>query len=143
MSHEICHVLGLSHCQYFSCSMNTSSSVLHTDTQPLFLCPVCLRKLQLSLDFQIKERYKKLLDFLLRHTEICTGSGLDREEMLRMQETQSLCRKDVCLIKNDVQTLLSILDVLNEKDERLGFTPIQHEDCIGYGEEHEEDASPS
>jgi len=126
MSHEICHVFGLSHCQYFSCTMNTSSSVLHTDTQPLLLCPVCLRKLQLSLNFRVKERYQKLLEFLLLHTQVCQRPGLPREEFLRMQETQVLSEKNVCLFKNDVQNILSILDVLQEKGENLGFSTLDH-----------------
>ena len=134
MSHEICHVFGLSHCQFFCCSMNTSSSVLHSDTQPLLLCPVCLRKLQLSLDFRIKERYKKLLEILLKHTESCTRPGLHCEEVLRMRETQSLCRNNVCLFKNDVQSILSLIDVLDEKDEKLGFTTVQYEDCQDHGD---------
>ena len=63
-SHEICHVFGMSHCAYFACAMNESKSVLQAEYQPLVLCPVCLRKLQKALDFDIVERYKALCSFL-------------------------------------------------------------------------------
>lgn len=41
--------------------MNGSSSVSEAITQPLFLCPVCLRKLQKFLGFDVLERYQDLL----------------------------------------------------------------------------------
>ena len=128
MSHEICHVLGMTHCQNFSCTMNTSSSVLHTDTQPLLLCPFCLRKLQLSSEFRIKERYENILKFLLLHAEICDSPGLDREEVIRMAETQVLKNDNVCLFKNDAQTIISILEILQEKSEDFGFETLNAEE---------------
>ncbi|XP_078346671.1 archaemetzincin-2-like [Oculina patagonica] len=63
-SHEICHVFGMSHCSYFACAMNESKSIHQAEIQPLFLCPVCLRKLQKSLGFDIIDRYKALSSFL-------------------------------------------------------------------------------
>ena len=45
-SHKICHVFGMAHYSYFACAVNESKSVLQAENQPLFLCPVCLRKLQ-------------------------------------------------------------------------------------------------
>ena len=63
-SHEICHLFGMSHCAYFACAMNESKSILQAENQPLFLCPVCLRKLQKALGFDVVERYKDLCSFL-------------------------------------------------------------------------------
>ncbi|XP_071957136.1 archaemetzincin-2-like [Antedon mediterranea] len=63
-SHETCHLLGLNHCLFFECSMNESKSVKEALHQPLFLCPVCLRKLHKSLGFDIRQRYAQLRDFL-------------------------------------------------------------------------------
>ncbi|XP_071956836.1 archaemetzincin-2-like [Antedon mediterranea] len=63
-SHETCHLLGLNHCLFFECSMNESKSVKKALHQPLFLCPVCLRKLHKSLGFDIRQRYAQLRDFL-------------------------------------------------------------------------------
>ena len=43
--HEICHVLGMTHCPYFECLMNGSNLVTEADKKPFALCPICLRKL--------------------------------------------------------------------------------------------------
>lgn len=57
-----------------------------------------------------------------------------------MRETQSLCRNNVCLFKNDVQSILSLIDVLDEKDEKLGFTTVQYEDCQDHGDVQNNDS---
>lgn len=54
----------MAHCSYFACAMNESKSILQAESQPLFLCPVCLRKLQKAVGFDIVERYKALCTFL-------------------------------------------------------------------------------
>ncbi len=43
--HETGHMFGMQHCIYFSCLMNGSNHLEEADSQPLHLCPVCLRKL--------------------------------------------------------------------------------------------------
>lgn len=60
LTHEIGHLFGLSHCFYYNCAMNESSSILDAAHQPLFLCPICLRKLHKVLKFSLKERYVHL-----------------------------------------------------------------------------------
>ena len=40
--------------------MNESKSVLQAENQPLVLCPVCLRKLQKAVGFDVVERYTRL-----------------------------------------------------------------------------------
>lgn len=62
MTHELCHIFGIKHCYYFQCSLNESSSISEAATQPLFVCPICLKKLRKSLQFHTLERYKILLD---------------------------------------------------------------------------------
>ncbi|ESO97497.1 hypothetical protein LOTGIDRAFT_78907, partial [Lottia gigantea] len=57
ISHETCHLLGLQHCTFFHCAMNESSSIQEAISQPLFLCPICLRKLQKCCRFDVLERY--------------------------------------------------------------------------------------
>ena len=47
-------------CSYFTCAMNESKSVLQAENQPLVLCPVCLRKLQKAVGFDVVERYTRL-----------------------------------------------------------------------------------
>ncbi|XP_050411232.1 archaemetzincin-2 [Patella vulgata] len=64
ISHETCHLLGFQHCTFFHCAMNESNSIEEAVTQPLFLCPVCLRKLQKCCGFNVLERYKAMAGFL-------------------------------------------------------------------------------
>jgi len=88
-SHEICHVFGMSHCSYFACGMNESKSILQAESQPLFLCPVCLRKLQKALDFDIVERYEVLYNFLDSLTQCdLLQKGCDRDSL----QTASACK---------------------------------------------------
>ena len=60
MTHEICHVMGMKHCYYFHCAMNESNSIDEAVNQPLFLCPICLRKLRKALKFDVLQRYVSL-----------------------------------------------------------------------------------
>jgi len=64
LTHETCHLLGLEHCQFFSCAMNESGSVTEAMHQPMFLCPICLRKLQQACQFNVLERYEQMRSFL-------------------------------------------------------------------------------
>ena len=63
ITHETCHLFGLQHCWYFQCTMNESNSMQEAASQPIFLCPVCLRKLQHCCGFDVLSRYKKMLLF--------------------------------------------------------------------------------
>jgi archaemetzincin len=60
MSHEIGHMYGIKHCVYFRCLMNGSNGLFETDSAPLNLCPVCLRKLHHSAQPDLLERYARL-----------------------------------------------------------------------------------
>jgi archaemetzincin len=61
--HETAHVFGLKHCVFFRCVMNGSNNLEESDSRPLHLCPVCLRKLQSTLGFEVVDRYRKLEEF--------------------------------------------------------------------------------
>lgn len=63
LTHETGHMFGLAHCVYFNCVMNGSNHLLESDRRPLHLCPVCLRKLQFSVGFDVVERYEALAQF--------------------------------------------------------------------------------
>jgi archaemetzincin len=63
LAHETCHMFGIAHCVWFRCLMNGSNHLAESDTRPLHLCPVELRKLQWSTGFDVVERYRRLLDF--------------------------------------------------------------------------------
>jgi len=63
LAHETCHMFGLTHCIFFKCSMNGSNHLKESDSRPLHLCPVCLRKLQHSIGFDVTGRYRNLFYF--------------------------------------------------------------------------------
>ena len=62
--HEICHVLGMTHCPYYECLMNGSNLVTEADKKPFALCPICLRKLTsyFQIQNQLSDRYFKLIN---------------------------------------------------------------------------------
>jgi archaemetzincin len=61
--HETAHMFGLQHCIYFKCVLNGSNHLKESDSRPMHLCPVCIRKLQYSIGFDVVARYIKLLQF--------------------------------------------------------------------------------
>jgi archaemetzincin len=72
LAHETAHMFGLTHCIYFNCLMNGSNHLPESDRRPLHLCPVCLRKLQFSVGFDVVKRYEALAQFYRR-------AGIDDE----------------------------------------------------------------
>ena len=63
LAHETGHMFGLQHCIYFRCLMNGSNHLGESDDRPPHLCPVCLRKLQYAVGFDIPARYEQLRTF--------------------------------------------------------------------------------
>lgn len=63
MTHEFGHMYGMHHCIYFSCLMNGANHLEESDEKPMNLCPVCLRKLQSSAQFEHLPRYAQLKRF--------------------------------------------------------------------------------
>lgn len=61
--HETAHMFGLAHCIFFHCVMNGSNHLEESDQRPMHLCPVCLRKLQFCIGFDVINRYSGLLEF--------------------------------------------------------------------------------
>ena len=64
--HEIGHLLGLDHCIFFSCCMNGAGHLEEDFRQPLYLCPVDLRKLHTLTGVNVIQRYRRLCDFYER-----------------------------------------------------------------------------
>lgn len=58
LTHEIGHIFGLKHCQWLNCVMQGSNHLEESDRRPLDFCPICLRKLQTVVGFDIGKRYK-------------------------------------------------------------------------------------
>jgi archaemetzincin len=67
MCHEICHMFGLKHCVFYECLMNGSNHLEESDRRPVFLCPVCLRKIQFACMFDVEDRYRQMADFWSSH----------------------------------------------------------------------------
>lgn len=60
LSHEVGHMFGLRHCVYFLCLMSGSNNLEEADRRPMHACPVCLRKLQHAVGFDVVARYEAL-----------------------------------------------------------------------------------
>ena len=56
-------MFGIQHCVWFRRLMNGSNHLAESDTRPLHVCPVDLRKLQWSIGVDVVERYRRLRDF--------------------------------------------------------------------------------
>ena len=54
--HEVGHLFGLEHCTFYRCVMNGSNHLQESDSRPLHVCPVCLRKLHYSIGFDPVKR---------------------------------------------------------------------------------------
>jgi archaemetzincin len=63
LAHEVGHIFGLAHCIYYRCTMNGSNSLAESDRRPLRLCPICLKKLQWNMGFDIIKRYERIKEF--------------------------------------------------------------------------------
>jgi archaemetzincin len=72
-THEMGHMIGITHCTAWRCGMNGSNSLDESDRQPLQLCPECLKKLLWATKVDPEERFEALRDF-------CAEHGLEAEE---------------------------------------------------------------
>jgi hypothetical protein len=65
LTSELCrHALGLQHCHYYRCILNSQ----HADDLLLTLCPVCLRKLHVATEgFDVLRHYEAMLAWLREH----------------------------------------------------------------------------
>jgi archaemetzincin len=70
--HEIGHMFSMHHCVFFECNMNGSNHRRESDARPVWLCPVCLRKLIWGLSKDPVARFEALLD-------VCARLGLEEE----------------------------------------------------------------
>eukprot|EP00164_Ancoracysta_twista_P001536 GFYU01002014.1.p1 GENE.GFYU01002014.1~~GFYU01002014.1.p1 ORF type:complete len:395 (-),score=73.02 GFYU01002014.1:29-1213(-) len=88
--HECGHMFGLKHCVYYQCLMQGSNSIDETDRRPMNICPVCFRKLQWCVGFDILDRYYKMRDFL------------DKTNYADMARHTTFLRKHIAYIENTV-----------------------------------------
>jgi archaemetzincin len=90
LTHEIGHLLGIDHCIYYGCLMNGSGHIEEDFSQPLFLCPVDLRKLSQLSEFDLIQRYERLLEFCTEQQFLNEGKVLE---------------KRIDILKNDKKTI--------------------------------------
>ena len=81
--HELGHLFGLSHCIYYICLMNGANHEREMDQQPLYVCPICLRKLHSTLKFNIRSVYQTFL-------QLCDKYHLEEEAHWYRQRLQCL-----------------------------------------------------
>lgn len=65
-------LFGLNNCIYYNCFMNNANHDEELDRKPLYLCPICLRKLYSTLKFDIRLMYETLAN-------LCEKYGLQEE----------------------------------------------------------------
>lgn len=58
MAHEIGHMFGIGHCTFFRCLMMGSNHLEENARKPLEYCPICIRKLQHNIGFDLVKRYQ-------------------------------------------------------------------------------------
>ena len=65
VSHEVCHVIGIWHCEFYACVMNEGTeSIKDNDGVPNYLCPMCEAKLLIGFkNMDRMKRYEDLLEF--------------------------------------------------------------------------------
>ncbi|XP_069055972.1 archaemetzincin-2 [Pleurodeles waltl] len=105
LTHEIGHIFGLHHCRWLQCVMQGSNHLEESDRRPLDLCPICLRKLQSAVGFNIAERYKALLHWIDEgnietNQEICDGAvRCSQKPVEEFQEHRSWLLKCLALLQ--------------------------------------------
>ncbi|KAI0835067.1 hypothetical protein F5Y06DRAFT_143375 [Hypoxylon sp. FL0890] len=87
--HELGHCLGLDHCIYYACVMQSTSCMAEDVRQPPYLCPVCLSKVSHAIACELNgrdevgkekyviERYRSLEKFCdsWKHVGLFAGYG--------------------------------------------------------------------
>ena len=63
LNHETGHMLGLTHCTLYKCSMNGANSLGDADQTPLEFCPLCGQKLAWNIGFAAAQRDRELRAF--------------------------------------------------------------------------------
>jgi len=81
--HELGHMFGMHHCIFFECLMNGSNHRKESDERPLWLCPVCLRKLLWLNQDDAKERFRVL-------SQVFGSSNMLREKDLYIRSLEIL-----------------------------------------------------
>ena len=106
----------MAHCSYFTCAMNESKSILQAENQPLFLCPVCLRKLQKAVGFNVIERYRALSRFLNSITYSDLSNKVDFQKQYYHSGEQEPLESSECKFELSIHWIKSILLFIENKN---------------------------
>jgi archaemetzincin len=82
MAHEIGHMYGMTHCTFFECGLNGSNHLEEADRRPIYLCPVCLRKMHWNSEIDPLRRYYHLAEFY-RNFDYVESANFMRERIRR------------------------------------------------------------
>jgi len=66
LTHELGHLYGLDHCIFNRCLMMGTGHLVEDFQAPCHVCPVCLRKLQWRLGFDVSGRYALLSEAFIK-----------------------------------------------------------------------------
>ncbi|KAM6155299.1 archaemetzincin-1 [Rhynchocyon petersi] len=108
--HELCHLLGLGSCRWLGCVMQGALSVDEAVRRPLDLCPICLRKLQHLLGFQLLDRYKEL--YAWTQAAVGTQPSWEVAEHSGSEDTLPLSADSGLGGENDSEPLTSLSEPL-------------------------------
>lgn len=61
--HETGHMFSMQHCTKYECLMSGSNHLMESDRRPLDVCPECVLKIAWGMDYDLRERYRKLAKF--------------------------------------------------------------------------------
>jgi archaemetzincin len=86
LAHETGHMFSIAHCTVNECLMNGSNSLDEMDRNTMHLCPVCLRKLQWNLKFNVLQRYRQLRDIYQQSHYDDLAQWMDRR-LARLEAT--------------------------------------------------------
>lgn len=89
--HEIAHLLGMQHCEFFRCLMNKDVVL---DCVPMTLCPVCLNKLYFAMVYDHPHRNSFEYDIPLKQTEQELQREREKEQLEKEAEKEKKQKMD-------------------------------------------------
>eukprot|EP00794_Sanderia_malayensis_P018269 gene18269-20089_t len=153
ITHEVCHIFGLSHCNFYECAMNSSRLISEVDEQPIFLCPICLRKLQKFLKFRLCERYRKMREVLngmspcfLEETSVHRGgfdvnntrnTGHSTPKQHRRNISQGFAAGETEQGYEDPPSRHICIKVTKEKNDDFDVINVEYKDSSNHSDRHD------
>jgi hypothetical protein len=116
--HELFHIFGAHHCQYYNCLMQGANSVAESDAHSFEICPVCLHKMILVTGGDIATRYSLISIHLVL---VCVFS-FQLYDMNRYRNLSAFYQRD-----GASRAFAPELIWLRRRMELLKITPVVHE----------------